>query len=70
MENELKKIENINWSRNAKQWYMRAVGKNGRIITNKKAALLIANIIKNEIGIPLTSEEQNAEDTLVNTIKG
>ena len=70
MENELKKIENINWSRNAKQWYMRAVGKNGRIITNKKAALLIANIIKNEIGIPLTSEEQNAEDTLANTIKG
>lgn len=69
MEKGLKKIENINWSRNAKQWYMRAVGKNGRIITNKKAALLIANIIKREIGIPLTSEEQNAEDAFEKTIK-
>ena len=64
----LMKIENINWSRNAKQWYMRAVGKNGRIITNKKAALLISNVIKKEIGIPLSQEEKNAEVQLKKTI--
>ena len=44
----LQQLEKINWSRNAQQWYMRAIGKNGRIITNKKAALLISNIIKKE----------------------
>ena len=60
----LKKLEGINWSRNAKQWYMRAVGKNGRIITNKKAALLISNVIKKEIGIPLNTEESVAEEDL------
>ena len=64
MEPYLKKIDKINWSRNAKQWYMRAVGKNGRIVTNKKAAMLIANVIKKEIGIPLTQDEKNAEDFL------
>ena len=37
MESYLERIEKINWSRNAKHWYMRAVGKNGRIITKKNA---------------------------------
>lgn len=65
----LEKIENINWSRNATQWYMRAIGKNGRIITNKKAALLIANVIKKEIGIPLSQEEKDAEILLKKMIE-
>jgi DNA sulfur modification protein DndB len=60
----LKKIENINWSRNSKQWYLRAIGKNGRIITNKKAVLLISNVIKKEIRTPLSHEEKNAEASL------
>lgn len=65
----LEKLEKINWSRNAKQWYLRAVSKNGRIITNKKAAMLIANVIKKAIGISLTQEEKNAEKFLKNTIE-
>lgn len=69
IEGYIEKIENINWSRSAKQWYLRAVGKNGRIITNKKAALLISNVIKKEIGIPLTPEEKNAEDLLKKTLQ-
>ena len=32
----LQQLEKINWSRNAQQWYMRAIGKNGRIITIKR----------------------------------
>lgn len=55
--------------RSAKQWYMRAVGKNGRIITSKKAALLISNVIKKELGIALSAEELNAEEALKKTIK-
>lgn len=60
----LVRLTQINWSRNSKQWYLRAIGKNGRIITNKKAVLLIANVIKKTIGIPLTEEEKNAEASL------
>lgn len=62
IEISLKRIESIDWCRGAKQWYQRAIGKRGRIITNKKAAMLIANVIKQQIGIPLTQEEQHAED--------
>ena len=69
LEPYLEKLEKINWSRNAKQWYLRAVSKNGRIITNKKAAMLIANVIKKAIGISLTQEEKNAEKFLKNTIE-
>jgi DNA sulfur modification protein DndB len=69
MEKYLGETEKINWSRNARHWYMRAVGKNGRIITNKKAAMLIANVIKKEIGIPLTQEEKNAEDLLKKSLQ-
>lgn len=60
----LERIENIDWYRNAKQWYMRAVGKRGRIITNKKAAMLIANVIKRQTGISLSQEELHAEEAL------
>ena len=60
----LSKIEKINWSRNASCWKMRAIGKNGRIITNKKAGMLIANYIKKQIGIPLSPEEIQAEKDL------
>lgn len=65
----LKKLEKINWSRGARQWYLRAVGKNGRIITNKKAALLIANVLKSQMGLSLTQEEKNAEDSLKRLLK-
>ena len=69
MKDGLQGLERINWCRSAKQWYMRAVGKNGRIITSKKAALLISNVIKKELGIALSAEELNAEETLKKTIK-
>lgn len=64
MDSALKNIESIDWYRNAKQWYMRAVGKRGRIITNKKAAMLISNVIKQQTGIPLSQEELHAEEAL------
>lgn len=69
MESSLRNIENIDWCRNAKQWYMRAVGKRGRIISNKKAAMLIANVIKQQTGIPLTQEEFYAEEALRETVE-
>ena len=67
-ENYLKKLNKINWNRNSRQWYMRAVRKNDRIITNKKASLLISNVIKQSIGIPLNEEEKCAEVALKKSI--
>ena len=64
----LSKLEKIDWSRTSNQWYMRAINKNGRIITNKKAALLIANSIKYYLDIPLSADEVAAEDQLQKTI--
>lgn len=66
---QLERLEKINWSRNSKQWYLRAIGKNGRVITNKKAALLIANVIKKELGFELSNEEKNAEFNLKKLIE-
>lgn len=65
----MKQLKQVNWNRNAKVWYMRAINANGRIITNKKAAILIANVIKKEMGIPLTKEEDMAEKTLLKTLE-
>ncbi|MSS58439.1 DNA sulfur modification protein DndB [Erysipelotrichaceae bacterium Oil+RF-744-GAM-WT-6] len=64
MENYLIGLETINWKRSARIWLMRAVGQNGRIITNKKAVSLISNQIKKSIGIPLSSKESKLEREL------
>jgi len=68
MQQCIEKLEKINWNRNAGIWYLRAISETGRIITNKKAAMLIANVLKTEMGLPLSKEEQNAEDALEKTI--
>ena len=62
IEEKLEGLRNINWKRNAKQWQSRAIRENGRIITNKHAAILIANTIKEAIGIPLSDDEKSAEE--------
>lgn len=64
----MKKLDHINWNRNARIWYLRAISETGRIITNKKAAVLIANVMKMEMNIPFSPEEQNAENSLQKTI--
>lgn len=60
----LSQLKNVNWHRNNHQWYLRAINPSGRIITNKKAGLLIANVIKEQLGIPLSAEEKAAELSL------
>lgn len=55
------KLEEIRWQRNSKVWLHRAIMPNGRIITNKKAIMLIANVLKQAMGIPLSDDEMAAE---------
>ena len=64
----LKELEKVDWHRSSNQWLMRAINQNGRIITNKKAAMLIANILKNNLNLPLSSDEESAEKTLKKTL--
>ena len=60
----LKKLENVNWSRNASVWQGRAISNTGRIVTNKKAVQLIANYLKKKLTIPLSKDEEEAEKIL------
>lgn len=62
---ELTKLCNINWNRANEEWYLRAINKTGRVITNKKAVLLIANHIKTMLGIELNEKELAEEKALV-----
>ena len=68
MEECLTRLEHVNWHRGSQQWFLRAINQNGRIITSKKAALLIANVIKRVVGIPLSADEVAAEKALQKTI--
>ena len=68
MWNVLKGIRDINWSRNASVWKYRAINGNGRVITNNKAAILIGNVIKKQLGLPLTHAESNAEQEYLDNI--
>ena len=65
----LKKLRKINWNRGNKEWYLRAINKHGRVITNKKAILLISNYIKKILEIEL-SDNEIAEELLLEEIRG
>lgn len=65
----MERLEQVDWNRSAKIWYLRAINTNGRIITNKKAAILIGNVIKKELGLELSKEEENAEYSLLKALE-
>lgn len=69
MEECLAALEGINWQRSADCWMQRAVRPNGRIITSSKAETLITNVIKLQMGLPLTEEEQAAERRLAQELE-
>ena len=64
MQKYLEILKEINWNRSASIWYLRAISENGSIVTNKRAALLISNIIKKVTKLPLSKEEKMAEEKL------
>ena len=70
MDKSLSVLGDINWKRSNKQWYMRVINSKGRIITNKNAAILITNVIKNKMGIELSKEELIAEKKLQIVLNG
>lgn len=62
MENTLHKLKKIDWKRNANYWQLRAIKANGRMISGETAVLLTANVIKQELGLPLNTDEAERED--------
>ncbi len=57
----LEGLSRINWQRDNLQWVSRAVAKNGRIVMNESSVILTCNIIKKQLGIPLSEKEQQTE---------
>lgn len=59
----------VNWNRTATIWQDRAIRSNGRIITNKKAGMLIANVIKQALQIQLSPIEVDMENELKRSVR-
>ena len=57
----LKRLSNIDWRRSNPIWKDRMIRPNGKIINNETAIYLIGNIIKENIEMPLTKEEEKKE---------
>lgn len=55
-------LKKINWKRNAACWKFRVIRTDGKILTSNKAIILTSNQIKQQIGIPLSQDEQTKEE--------
>lgn len=62
MEKTLHGLKKIDWKRNAECWQLRAIKANGRMISGETAVLLTANVIKQELGLPLNTDEAEREE--------
>ncbi|MDW8801467.1 DNA sulfur modification protein DndB [Clostridium sp. A1-XYC3] len=61
-ENYLIKLNDIDWNRsNLKNWEDRVIGKSGRIIKSSRGVRLTSNLIKTQIGLPLSKDEEKLE---------
>ena len=69
MDMYLKKLSDIDWRRNADQWYLRTIRSNGRMISSETAVLLTANVIKLALGIQLDQDEALREEKFIKSIQ-
>ena len=69
MKKYLCKLQQIDWKRNAPQWHLRTIKSNGRMINSESAAILTANVIKQEIGIKLDKDETSREKKFRDSIQ-
>lgn len=68
IEKTLKGLRTLDWRRGAECWKLRAIRGDGRLQTGESAQILISNIIKQEIGLELSTEEKKAEDDFLSSI--
>ena len=65
----LQGLQNIDWKRNADQWYLRTIRANGRMISSEKAVILTSNVIKLALGIQLDRDEENREKKFMSAVQ-
>ena len=58
MNEYLTKLQQIDWLRSNSVWIGRTLRENGKVLNNEEAITLTCAVIKREIGLPLTKEEQ------------
>ena len=61
MRDYLHKLQRIDWLRSNPQWVGRAIRENGKVQNSEDAIALTCAMIKQQIGVPLTKEEQQKE---------
>lgn len=57
----LVKLRKIDWMRSNKLWVGRTIRENGKVLNSEEAVSLTCALIKQQIGLPLTKEEQQRE---------
>lgn len=62
MQEAVSLLNKIDWKRSAACWKFRVIRADGKILTSNKAIILAANQIKQQLGIPLTQDEQIKEE--------
>lgn len=68
IETYLSRLQAIDWKRSAMQWKLRVIRADGKIITSNKAINLTAIQIKKEIGLKLSEEEEQKEQSFLSSI--
>lgn len=64
MEQHLQQLQNIDWLRSNNVWIGRSIRENGKVLNSEEAIALTCSLIKKEIGVPLSKEEQQKEKLL------
>lgn len=70
VEKYLKKLSEVDWSRNNPAWNGRIIREDGKIMNNENAIILAGNYLKKCIGITLSKDEEKREELMVNESKG
>lgn len=68
-ESKLRKLNDINWNRENKEWLNRIIAENGRVVKNVRAIKLTASLIKDKLELPLSNEESKLEKEFLNNGK-
>ena len=68
MKKPLIKLKKINWRRTNRDWVGRTLRENGKVLNNEEAISLTCSMIKKYIGLPLSKEEQQKENNLMEKI--
>ena len=65
MEQNLRKLQDVDWKRDCEDWALRTIRANGRMINNEEAITLTCNVLKKHLSLPLDEFEQGKENAFL-----